>query len=239
MHMINDNFCPLLVGEDPFRIEHIHTLMDKCAKGHFYAKAAIDMALYDVVGKVLDTPVYNLLGGLYRDKIPIAHSIGIMPVQQGVDEALKVVDEGMKTIKLKIGLDPVRDVDMVRSVRQAVGPSIAITVDANEGYTTPSEAIRVLKQIDDYDVLFCEQPVVGIDAMARVAQAVSIPLMADESAWTPEDVLRILEKKAAELISLYPTKPGGLFCAKKVAKSWLYSRRAVYAAMLMAQRKWV
>ena len=217
MHMINDNFCPLLVGEDPFRIEHIHTLMDKCAKGHFYAKAAIDMALYDIVGKVLDTPVYNLLGGLYRDKIPIAHSIGIMPVQQGVDEALKVVDEGIKTIKLKIGLDPVRDVDMVRSVRQAVGPSIAITVDANEGYTTPSEAIRVLKQIDDYDVLFCEQPVVGIDAMARVAQAVSIPLMADESAWTPEDVLRILEKKAAELISLYPTKPGGLFCAKKVA----------------------
>jgi muconate cycloisomerase len=217
MHMINDNFRSALIGEDPFRIEHIHTLLDRCAKGHFYAKAAIDMALYDIMGKSLDTPVYNLLGGLYRDKISIAHSIGIMPVQQGVDEALKVIDEGIKTIKLKVGLDPVRDVELVRSVRNAVGPHIAITVDANEGYTTASEAIRVLKQIEDYDVLFCEQPVIGIDAMARVALAVDIPLMADESAWTPQDVLRILEKKAAELVSLYPTKPGGLFPAKKVA----------------------
>lgn len=217
MHMIKDNFSPVLAGQDPFRIEHIHTLMNRCAKGHFYAKAAVDFALYDIVGKALNTPVYNLLGGLCRERIPLAHSIGIMPVRDGVNEVLRAVDEGIKTIKLKIGLDPQRDIEMVREVRKAVGPKIDITVDGNEGYRTPSEAIRHLKRIEEYDVLFCEQPVAGIEAMARVARGLSIPLMADESAWTPQDILRILEKRAAEVISLYPTKPGGLFRAKQVA----------------------
>ena len=217
LHMINDNFAPILVGEDPFRIEHIHTLMDRCAKGHFYAKATIDFALYDIVGKALKTPVYNLLGGLYREKIPMVHSIGIMPVEKAVDEAKMVVDEGIKTIKLKVGIDPKRDIATVREVRKAVGPDIDITVDGNEGYPTPSDAIRHLKKMEEYNVLFCEQPVAGLEAMAQVARGVDIPLMADESAWTPQDILRILEKGAAEVISLYPTKPGGLFRAKKVA----------------------
>lgn len=217
MHMLRDNFAPILIGEDPFRIEHIHTLLDRCAKGHFYAKAAIDFALYDIVGRALNTPVYNLLGGLYREKIPMVHSIGIMPIKDAVDEALQVVDEGIKTIKLKIGIDPERDVGLVRELRKAVGPSIGITVDGNEGYPTPSDAIRHLKRIEEYNVLFCEQPVAGLDAMAKVARSVTIPLMADESAWTSQDILRILEKQAAEIISLYPTKPGGLFRAKQVA----------------------
>jgi L-alanine-DL-glutamate epimerase-like enolase superfamily enzyme len=217
MHMIRDNFAPVLVGEDPFRIEHIHTVLDRCVKGHFYAKAAVDFALYDIVGKALNTPVYNLLGGLYREKIPMVHSIGIMPVKDAVDEALQVLDEGIKTIKLKIGLDPERDVSVVREMRAAVGPKIGITVDGNEGYQTASDAIRHLKRIEEYNVLFCEQPVAGLEAMARVARGVGMPLMADESAWTPQDILRILEKRAAEVISLYPTKPGGLFRAKQVA----------------------
>lgn len=217
MHMIDDYFSVVLQGEDPFRIEHIHNLLDRTAKGHFYAKAAIDFALYDIVGKALNTPVYNLLGGLVREKIPLAHSLGIMPVDAAVTEALQAVDEGIKTIKLKIGLDPERDVATVRAVRQAVGPSINITVDGNEGYRNPTEAIRHLKRIEEFDVLFVEQPVAGLEEMARVAAGINIPLMADESAWTPQDILRILEKQAAEVISLYPTKPGGLFRAKKVA----------------------
>jgi len=217
MHMVRDCFAPILEGEDPFRIEHLHTLMDRCAKGHFYAKAAIDFALYDIVGKALKTPVYNLLGGLYREKIPMVHSIGIMPNKDAVTEALQVLDEGIRIIKLKIGLDPERDIALVRDLRAAVGPKIGITVDGNEGYTTASDAIRYLKRLEEFDILFCEQPVAGLRAMAKVARGVSFPLMADESAWTPQDILRIIEMQAAEVISLYPTKPGGLFRAKQVA----------------------
>lgn len=216
-HVVRDIISRALVGQDPFRIEHTHTLMDRAIKGHFYAKAAVDFALYDIMGKALNTPAYNLLGGLYREKIPVAHSIGIMPAKEGVEEVRQVLDEGIKTIKLKVGLDSERDVAIVREVRKAAGPKIAITVDGNEGYATPHDAIRFLKKIEEYDVLFCEQPVAGLDAMARVARGSSIPLMADESAWTSQDILRILERRAAEVISLYPTKPGGLFRAKQVA----------------------
>ena len=216
-HVVKDVLSRALLAQDPFRIEYAHTLMDRAIKGHFYAKAAVDFALYDIMGKALKTPAYNLLGGMYREKIPIAHSIGIMPAKDGVDEVLQVLDEGIKTIKLKVGLDIERDVTIVREVRKAVGPKIAITVDGNEGYATPHDAIRFLKSIEEYNVLFCEQPVAGLDAMARVARGTSVPLMADESAWTSQDILRILETKAAEVISLYPTKPGGLFRAKQVA----------------------
>jgi len=216
-HVIRDILSKALVGQDSFRIEHAHTLMDRAIKGHFYAKAAVDFALYDIMGKALKTPVYNLLGGLYREKIPVAHSIGIMPAKDGVEEVRQVLDEGIKTIKLKVGLDSERDVAIVREVRKVVGPKIGITVDGNEGYATPNDAIRFLRKIEEYDVLFCEQPVAGLDAMARVARGSSIPLMADESAWTSQDILRILQMKAAEVISLYPTKPGGLFRAKQAA----------------------
>jgi len=217
MTVITDYLAPVIKGEDPFRIEWIHTVMDKAIKGHVYAKAAIDFALYDIMGKALDVPVYQLLGGLYRRRIPLAHSIGIMEPHKAAAEAAQALEDGIKTIKLKIGLDAARDIAAVCEVRKTVGSDIDITVDGNQGYATPKEAIRVLRQMEEYDVLFAEQPVEGLDAMAMVAQALDMSVMADESAWTPQDILRILEKGAADIVSLYPTKPGGLFKAKKVA----------------------
>lgn len=217
MTVVRDYLLPAIEGEDPFNIERVHTLMDQAIKGHNYAKAALDMALYDIKGKALGVPVYQLLGGLYRERIPLAHSIGIMEPERAAEEAVAAVEEGIKTIKLKIGRDPQRDIATVRAVRSAIGPDIQITLDGNQGYPTPKTAIRALRQLEDCDILFVEQPVEGLEAMAEVAQALDVPLMADESAWTPYDILRILEKRAASVISLYPTKPGGLFKAQKVA----------------------
>ncbi|MCZ7568892.1 MAG: hypothetical protein M5U01_09945 [Ardenticatenaceae bacterium] len=217
MMVVREYLTPAILNQDPFRIEWIHTLMDRSIKGHPYAKAAVDFALYDIMGKALEQPVYQLLGGLYRQQIPLAHSIGIMEPSLAAAEAATAIEDGIKTIKLKIGLDPNRDVAAVREVRKTVGPKIQITVDANQGYATPKAAVKVLRQLEEYDVLFAEQPVEGLDAMAEVADAVDMSIMADESAWTPQDVLHILEKRAADLISLYPTKPGGLFRAKKMA----------------------
>lgn len=217
MIVIQEYLAPVIVDEDPFRIEWIHTLMDRTIKGHLYAKATIDFALYDIVGKALNVPVYQLLGGLYRRRIPLAHSIGIMEPEKAASEAAIAVEDGIKTIKLKIGLDPSRDISAVREVRKVVGPDVDITVDGNQGFSTPKEAIKVLRKMEEYDVLFAEQPVEGLEAMAEVTQALTMPVMADESAWTSRDILRILEKRAANIISLYPTKPGGLFKAKQVA----------------------
>jgi muconate cycloisomerase len=217
VHMINDVLAPALKGQDPSRFEVIHAIMDKAVKGYPNCKAAIDAALYDVVGKALNVPVYQLLGGCFRERVSIAHSLGLMEIDRAVEEALQARAEGVKTIKLKGGVDPKRDVELVRQMRKALGEETKICVDANQGYQTPKVAVQTIKAMEPYDLLYVEQPVEGIDAMAEVARRVDTPIMADESAWTPQDVLEIARKKAADMISIYTTKPGGMLKAKKVA----------------------
>ena len=216
-HIITDILAPALKGQDPARFETIHALMDQAVKGYPYAKAAIDSAIYDVVGKALNVPAYQLLGGCFRDRVPIAHSLGLMEIEKAVDEALEAKSEGVKTIKLKGGLDPQRDIELVRQMRNALGTETKICVDANQGYPTPKLAVRVIKAMQEYHLLYIEQPVEGIAAMAEVSRRVDIPVMADESAWTVQDVLEIVHNHAADIISIYTTKPGGMFKAKKVA----------------------
>ena len=215
--VIRDILAPSLVGEDPRRIEWIHTLMDQAVKGYPYSKAAIDMALYDVAGKAAGVPAYQLLGGLYRESVPISHSIGLMDMDEAVAEVRRVKAEGIRTIKLKGGVEPKRDVELLRRVREALGPDMNLTVDANNGYKSAKEAVQTTKAMEPYNILYMEQPVEGLDAMAEVTRRVDTPVMADESAWTTWDILEIIEKKAADIISIYTTKPGGLLKAKKVA----------------------
>lgn len=217
MHLIKDILGPALKGQDPRRFEQIHTIMDKAVKGYPYAKAAIDMALYDVAGKAMKIPAYQFLGGCFRDRVSIAHSLGLMDIEKAVEEALQAKSEGVKTIKLKGGVDSKRDVELVRRMRDALGSDTEICVDANQGYPTPKTAVRVIKAMEAFDLLYMEQPVEGIDQMAEVAKRVDTPIMADESAWTAQDALEIARKKAADMISIYTTKPGGIFKAKKVA----------------------
>ncbi len=217
VHIINDILAPALKDQNPNRIEILHALMDKAVKGYPYCKAAIDAAIYDVVGKALDVPVYQLLGGLFRERIPIAHSLGLMEIDKAVEEAREAIAEGVKTIKLKGGLEPRRDIDLVERIRAAIGPDAKICVDANQGYPSPKLAVQVARAMAEFDLLYLEQPVEGIDRMAEVARRVDTPIMADESAWTAEDVFEIAQKNAADIISIYATKPGGLFRAKQVA----------------------
>jgi muconate cycloisomerase len=217
IHIINDILAPALAGQDPCRFEALHALMDKAVKGYPYCKAAVDAALYDVVGKKFAIPAYQLLGGLVRERVPIAHSLGLMEIDKAVDEAMQAKAEGVKTIKLKAGVEQKRDIELVRRIREAIGPELNICVDANQGYPTAKAAVKVTKAMAEYNLLYMEQPVEGIEQMAEVARRVDTPIMADESAWTPQDVIEIIQKKAADMVSIYTTKPGGMFKAKKVA----------------------
>jgi muconate cycloisomerase len=215
-HIVTDYLFPQVEGESPHDIGPLHNQMDKAVKGHPYAKAAIDIALHDLAGKDLGVPVHDLLGGEHRDRVQIAHSLGIMETDEAVAEAEEAVTEGVETIKVKAGLDPERDVDLIRRLREALGPDVTIRVDANEGYELPSEAARVIREMNEYDIAYMEQPVSDVEDMAQVARDVSVPLMADEGAWTPQNILSLREHRAAELFALYVTKPGGLHRAREV-----------------------
>jgi muconate cycloisomerase len=190
--------------------------MDKFVRGYPYAKAAIDVAMHDAVGKLYGLPVYQMLGGLVRRAIPVAHSIGLMETDIAIAEAQAVVEEGITTLKVKVGVDAERDIDLVKRLRQTLGPNVKLRVDANQGYRTWKEALRVTRVMADYGIWYMEQPCEGLENMARVAQNTDVPIMADESAWSARDVLRLIEWKAAEMISVYYTKPGGLMKAKKL-----------------------
>jgi len=102
-------------------------------------------------------------------------------------------------------------------VRETVGSGVALCVDANMGYRTPGEAIRTLRRMERFDLIYFEQPVEGIEKLAEVARAIDVPVMADESAWNAHDVIQIVEKRAAQIVSIYTTKPGGLYRAMEVA----------------------
>ena len=140
-----------------------------------------------------------------------------MEIEKAVEEAVQAKSEGVKTIKLKGGVDQKRDVELVKQIRKAIGPELNICVDANQGYPNAKTAVKITKAMEEFNLLYMEQPVEGLDQMAEVARRVDTPIMADESAWTPQDVIEIVQKKAADVISIYTTKPGGMFKAKKVA----------------------
>lgn len=217
LHVIERYLARAIVDAEAGNIAEIHRRMDAAIKGYPYAKAAVEMASYDLAARALGVPVWALLGGRVRTTVPVTHSIGLLPIDEAVGECAQVVKEGIRTIKLKVGIDPRRDVDLVREVRRAVGPGVDLCVDANQGYASPHEAIRTIRQMEPHGLKYAEQPVEGIARLAEVARAIETPVMADESAWNAHDVLEIAEQRAADIISLYTTKPGGLYRALEVA----------------------
>lgn len=217
-HVVHDYLLPAVEGCDPLEIAVVHARMDKVIKGHPYAKAAVDMACYDAAGRGLGMPVASLLGGRVRPGIELAHSLGIMELERCYAEAEQAVGEGALTIKCKTGIDPDRDVTLVRELRNRLPAGIKIRVDGNEGYSSVHEAVEVTRRQEEYELLLCEQPVAGAIGLARVARRVASPVMADESAWTVEDILELDRLDAAACFSCYVTKPGGLYRARQQAE---------------------
>ena len=215
--VIENYLAPALVGVELGNFAEMHARMDAAIKGYPYSKAALDFAAYDVTGKWLGVPVHILLGGRFRSHVAVTHSIGLIPIAEAEKEVAKVAAEGIKTIKIKIGVDPKRDIEIVRVIRNAVGDEVELCVDANEGYSTPGEAIATVRAMDKYRLKYVEQPVMGIERIAEVARAIDPPVMADESAWNAHDVIQISERRAAQIVSIYTTKPGGLYKAMEVA----------------------
>jgi muconate cycloisomerase len=215
--VVSQYLAPAVAGCLPGDITELHARMDRALKGHPYAKAAIEIAAYDLAGLQLDVPSARLLGGVLRDRIPVTHSIGLIGFEDAEREAAQAANEGIRTFKIKVGVDPDRDVEMVSRLRDTVGPKVALCVDANQGYATPADAIRTFRRMACCDLAYFEQPVEGIARLAEVARAIDAPVMADESAWNAHDVIEIIERRAAQIVSVYTTKPGGLFRAMEVA----------------------
>ncbi len=219
VEMLRHRLLPAIFGQSPLDIEGIQQAMDAAVPWNLRAKSAINLAAYDLAGKVLGVPVYTLMGGKVRDAIPLSWSIPITEYDKGAREAAEMVARGWKIIKVKVGRpDPDEDVEMVRVIRDAVGPRVSVRVDANQAYSLKA-AIRVARKLERYDVTFFEQPVAwwDLDGMAEVSRATELPIMADESCTTMIDAVEIVKRRAAQILSIYVCSPGGILNSKKVA----------------------
>lgn len=217
--VLRHKLVPAVLGMDIFDQEALSRAMDRAVPMNLRAKGAVVMAAYDAAGKLLETPVHNLIGGLLRDRIPLSWSLPISDLDQITKEAVEMVDRGWRILKVKIGRPaPLEDVDAVNAIRKAVGDEIEIRADANQAYDVKT-AIRVIRRMQDSNLGFVEQPVRAADiaGMAEVRAAVDVPIMADEGANVAEDVIELARYRAADSISIYIIGPGGLNRSRQMA----------------------
>ena len=211
--------APCVVGENPFDLERLVLKMDQHLADTPFAKAAIDMALHDLVGKALGQPVYALLGGLVQERITMSYSIANQDVEKDAREVEWLLGRGVRVFKIKVGVvAPAVDRERVRAIRALVGADGDIRLDYNQSIKV-DQAIRILRDLEQYAPTFIEQPTPrwDVDNLAKIAAAIDTPIMADEAVFSPADAVRVVRQQAADLISIKLMKPGGIRRSQRIA----------------------
>ena len=216
---IRDTLAPKLVGMEIDNLEGIMTALDTGMLHNCSAKAALDIAVYDLFGKRYGLPLYKLFGGYCRS-METDLTISLNEPEEMVRDSLEAVAEGYTALKLKVGNDPALDIRRVQAIRDAVGPNVKIRLDANQGWNA-KEAVRTIRRFetDGLDIELIEQPVKAhdFDGLKYVTDHVETDIMADESAFGPYEVFRLLSMRACDLVNIKLMKAGGLHNAVKIA----------------------
>lgn len=248
---------PAILGEDPRRREALWAAMDRRLQGNNGAKAAVDIALFDLSGKALKAPVHELLGGRSREAARVFWHLGNADPGADAREAGARAADGFIFFKLKVGTSTVeRDVEAALRVREAVGPACDLGADANQAWNA-AEAIRFARGAERAGLAFLEQPVPAGDraGMAAVARAAAVPILADEGIFTAEDVLAHAREGAAQIVSVKLLKAGGftgalraihvaetahlpLHLTGKVAESSIATAALVHLAVAVRHLQW-
>ncbi len=216
---ITDYIRKALVGRDIDDFEDLTTALDGAVVKNSSAKAAVDMALWDLYGQKYQIPVYKLLGGA-RKKIITDITISVNPPEEMARDAVNAIKRGYDTLKVKVGVDPTLDVARLKAIRDAVGSAPRIRIDANQAWA-PKEAVRLLNEMQESGLAIelVEQPVKAhdLEGLTYVTERSYVPVLADESVFSAEDALKIVEMRAADLINIKLMKCGGLTSALKIA----------------------
>ncbi|MGM9592905.1 MAG: dipeptide epimerase [Candidatus Onthomonas sp.] len=235
---IQDHIAKTIVGRDVDDFEDVIQSVQKCIVKNTSAKAAVDMALWDLYGQLYNIPVYKLLGGA-RKQIITDITISVNPPEEMARDAVDAIRRGYDCLKVKVGADPTLDVARLAAVRKAVGDDVCIRIDANQAWQ-PKEAVRILNQMQEQGLAieFVEQPVKAHDfeGLKYVTERSYVPVLADESVFSPEDALKIMQMGAADLVNIKLMKCGGLYNALKiVSAAEVYGVECMIGCMLEAK----
>ncbi|WP_080426119.1 mandelate racemase/muconate lactonizing enzyme family protein [Burkholderia ubonensis] len=209
--------CPTLLGLSPMEPEIVMAKLEQVVRGHYFAKCAVDHALLDLQGKLLDISVSSLLGGAHRNQYAVSRSLPLAAPKDVAARALQLRDEGYSRLTLKGGGDIEHDYASFREVRAQLGSSFELELDPNGAYDAPS-AVTLLKRLADLGLYAVEQPTPGDDiyALSEVKSKVSVSVIADESVFTAGDLRDVIRLNAADTICLKPFKSGGILASRKL-----------------------
>src|SRR5215468_529936 len=204
--------APALVGRDAALIEALRGEMSRRVQGNPFARAAVEMALWDINGRALGVPISRLLGGRVRDAVPLSWSLAVDDPDAEVAEARDLVAAGHRIFKIKTAAHPIaHDIERVRRLREVVGPDISLRIDANQGWDRAT-ALRAIRLMEACDLDFVEQPVPrwDLEGLAHIGKNVTVPIMADESCFSPQDALAIVRLGGVSILGLKLTKSAGI-----------------------------
>ena len=232
---LQDHIIKSIVGMEIEDVEGIMAKLDASVVGNYSAKAAIDIAVYDLYAQLYNAPLYKLFGG-NRKEIITDVTISVNDPEEMARDSMKAVERGFRTLKTKVGVDPSKDLERMKAIRKAVGYDVEIRIDANQAWK-PREAVNIIRQMEDAGIQLelVEQPVAAhdIEGLKYVTDNVSVPVMADESVFSPEDALKIMQNKAADLINIKLMKTGGLHQALKICNmAEIYGVECMIGCML-------
>lgn len=216
---IRDTIGPKIIGMEVDNLESIMTTIDGAMLHNHSAKAALDIAVHDLFGKLYGIPLYKFFGG-YRNVMTTDLTISVNAPEEMVRDSLEAMAEGYTELKLKVGTDVEMDMKRVKAIRQAVGSEVKIRLDANQGWL-PKEAVRIIRKFEDMGlgIELIEQPVKAhnFEGLKYVTDNVETNIMADESSFGPYEVFTLLAMRACDLINIKLMKAGGLHNAIKIA----------------------
>jgi o-succinylbenzoate synthase len=219
IHAIRHHIGPRVIGEDITDLNRVVGLIQRALAANNSAKAAVEIAVYDLWGQLHRAPLYSLLGGgvptLTTDVTISVNEVDVM-----VADALAAVEEGYTALKIKLGKDIATDVARVRAVHDAVDGRAILRLDANQGWNA-KDAVRVLTSLENAGVPLdlVEQPVPAhdLEGMRYITERVNTPVMADESVFSPRDVTELIRLRAADIINIKLMKAGGITGALRIA----------------------
>lgn len=235
---IRDHIGKSIIGRDVDELEEVLQTIQRCIVKNTSAKAAVDMAVWDLYGQLYRIPVYKLMGGA-RKQIVTDITISVNDPEEMARDAVNALSRGYDCLKVKVGANPALDVARLTAIREVAGPEIKVRIDANQAWK-PKEAVKLLNQMQEkgLDIEFVEQPVAAhnIEGLRYVTERSYVPVLADESVFSPEDAVRIMERRAADFINIKLMKCGGLYNALKIASAAeIYGVECMIGCMLEAK----
>jgi L-Ala-D/L-Glu epimerase / N-acetyl-D-glutamate racemase len=232
---IRDFIAPSIQGMDIEDLDEIMKRIHTCILKNTSAKAAVDMAIYDLYAKNLKRPLYKVLGG-NKTQIATDLTISLNETEEMIEDSQKAINKGFRILKIKVGNEAYKDVERIAAIRKAVGEDVILRVDANQGWQ-PKEAVRIIRAMEDkgLNIELVEQPVHAHDfqGMKFITANVGTPILADESVFSAEDAIKIILEHAADLINIKLMKTGGIYEALKIcAIAEIYQVECMIGCML-------